>query len=145
MKAEAWLKTLVILMWMITILGVLFSIASTYFLPSELRDWLADQENASVTLSEWLLLIFGVPLIIAMIVASVGLFLLRRWGAWLYAITTFLSIGIMTLGGPRVEHPVAAAFFETAILLSGIVIGISCFSDVFRNNTQANVASESMS
>ncbi len=145
MKTDAWLRTLVILMWIVTILGVLFSITSTAFLPSELKGWLADQENASITLSEWLLLILGVPLIIIMLVASVGLFLLRRWGAWLYAITTFLSIGIMTLGGPSVEHPIAAAFFETATVLSGIVIGISFFSDIFRNAELANGAAESMS
>jgi hypothetical protein len=145
MKTDAWLRTLVVLMWIVTILGILFSITLTAFLPSELRGWLADQENASVTLSEWSILILGTPLVIAMIVASVGLFLLRRWGAWLYAITTFISMGIMALGGPSVEHPIAVVFNEMAILLSGIVIGISYFSDVFRNNALANGASESMS
>ena len=138
MKTSSILRVLLVLEWIVIITGVVLSCIMAAYLPPELQAWLAGQAEASVTMSDWLLLFLGVPLLIVMLVASIGLFMLRRWGAWLYVITTFLGTAIMPFTGPTVDHALADAVDETALILSGIVIGIAFFSNALKQEEQPN-------
>jgi putative Mn2+ efflux pump MntP len=138
MKTSTTLRALLVLEWIVIVAGVVLSFIMEAYLPPELQAWLAGQADAGITMSDLVLLLVGVPLLIVMLVASIGLFMLRRWGAWLYAVTTFLGTALMPFTGPTVDHALADAVDETALILSGIVIGIAFFSNVLKQKEQPN-------
>ncbi len=138
MKRTTVLRALLILQWILIVAGVALSLALESHLPVELQAWLKAQADGSITTTDWLLLFLGIPLLVVMIVGSVGLFMLRRWGAWLYLITTSLGTTLMPFTGPTVDHVVADAVDEIALIFSGVVIGIAFFGNVLKQDNQPN-------
>ncbi len=145
MKTLTLLRALLGLEWALTVVGVVLSFSLQSYLPPELQAWLEGQSDSGVTSSDFVLLFLGGALLIVMIVASIGLCRLRRWGAWLYLATTFLFTAFMPFMGPTVNHALADAVFEFALILSGAVIGIAFFGNVLQQTGKLNQAGEATS
>jgi len=67
---------------------------------------------------------------------------LQRWAAWLYLVSLLIGYALFPFTGPTVEHALADAVDELAILMSGSIIGLAFFSDALRGrNTAPDAAS----
>jgi len=107
--------------------GMVISLDGDGFLPKELADWQAAQqaeEQGALILGFILIL----PLIAALLASLVGLFLFKKWAAWLYLAITVLGSVFMLLE-PTVESGVAAFFTYLEAHVSGVILGVAFFSN----------------
>ena len=63
-------------------------------------------------------------------IASLGLFFRQRWAGFLYVSLVILGYVFMGFLGPTVEHAIADAVDEVAVLISGMIISLIAFTDV---------------
>lgn len=129
MKLSTILRWCLVLEWVFIGASIVASSLLEPSLPEPLAAWLRAESEGDLTAREIMLFIAVVPLLVSMIVATVGLLCLRRWAAWLYLITNVVGTLLMTLTGPTVEHAFADALDEIGIVLSGMVIAIAFFTD----------------
>lgn len=102
-------------------------------LPAEV---LALEEQQAIPLADFvsmtpgaIALIAAVVIISAVIASIIGLLKLRRWGAWLYLVTTLLALPVPFLCGFVVLHPIHQMLDSICLFLPGFIIGLSFFSD----------------
>lgn len=116
-----------ILFWIfLCLVRVAVSFADNSLLPKELADWKASQEtddDAAVIG----FLIFVLPLMAALIASLAGLFMFKKWGAWLYLALSLLG-SLSMLIEPIVESGLSACFSELLSCLAGVIIGVAFFS-----------------
>jgi len=128
MRIQNILRLVVILEWVFLITGLALSFALEGTLPLELRNWLASESERPLRLSDIALLLVGVPLLIADIVASVGLLFLQKWAAWLYLVSNVGGYLFLPFTGPSVDHAVADTMDEISTLLTGVVLTLAFFT-----------------
>jgi len=133
MRAATALRICIVLVWAMVIIGVPISIKLESKLPIQLQIWLQDEYAREISTGEAIASIAGIVLIIVMVVASVGLFRLRRWGAWLYLGCSVAMIPFYAFLGPTVEHALVSVFDELVTIAECIMIGIAFFSDALRD------------
>ena len=128
----------------VTILYMVLNHMLRPYLPPELIDWLGRATTRGLTPGIWIIVGLFVPLLILSIVSTVGLFLLKRWAAWLNLSTAIFGILLISIGPPIVDHAVPGSLGQMAALISGTIIGISFFSGVLKNKDteQSNVPRE---
>jgi len=134
MKSSTILRWCLALEWILFLFGAFANCALRSRLPEPLVAWLKVEDMGDSTTGELVLLAISLSLLVAMIVATAGLFCLRRWAAWLYLISFVLGIVIMALSGPNVEHAIASAFDDIGTALSGIVIALAFFTDSLKKS-----------
>ncbi len=107
--------------------GMVIALAGDGFLPKELADWQAAQqpEEEGAFILGFILIL---PLIAALLASLVGLFLFKKWAAWLYLAITLLGSVFMLLE-PTVESGVAAFFTYLEAHVSGVILGVAFFSN----------------
>lgn len=135
MKSSTMLRWCLVLEWVFILVGMATAFALESSLPAPLAAWLKGEADSDLTSGQFVLVALGIPLIVSMIVATIGLLCLRRWAAWLYLITTVLEFLIMPFTGPTVEHALADALEQVATVLSGIVIALAFFTDSLKKRT----------
>jgi hypothetical protein len=132
MNTSTVLRICVVLEWVFAGSGIALSLLLESALPDPLRQWLSAELEKSLNLHDVLLLFLIVPLLLCAIVSSIGLFLLKRWAAWLYLGTVIVGFLLYPLMGPTVEHALADAVDDIAVVLSGLIIGLAFFSDALK-------------
>jgi hypothetical protein len=115
--------------WICIVAGVLASFALEAHLPQPLQAWLAQEAETPLGVEDNVMLVACFPLIISMVVASVGLFAGRKWAAWVYLVTSVLGILVMTLTGPTVAHAIPDTLDDISVAMSGMVIALAFFTD----------------
>lgn len=131
MKASVVLRLCVALELALAVVAIASSYALESFLPEPLRAWQAAASEA-VTFGDFVLFAFIVPLIVCLLVASVGLLLLKRWAAWLYLGVTVVGVLLTPFTGPTVEHPLTDMAGEIGSILNGMVLGLAFFTDALK-------------
>jgi len=112
------------------LVGMVIALAGDGFLPKELADWQAAQQAAQQAEDEGALIlgfILILPVIAALLASLVGLFLFKKWAAWLYLAITVIGSVFMLLE-PTVESGVAAFFTYLEAHVSGVILGVAFFS-----------------
>lgn len=137
MKSSTILRWCLVLEWMFIAIGMTISTALESSLPEPLTEWLRMETEADLTVGSIVLVALGIPLLIAAIVATIGLFCLRRWAAWLYLVTNALGMLTMPFTGPVVEHPLANAFDEMGVIMIGMVLALAFFTDSLKKESSA--------
>jgi hypothetical protein len=132
MRPSTVLRICVVLEWTFLGLGIVSSFLLESSLPDPLRDWLAADAEGDIALREVGLLVVMIPLLLCALVGSIGLLFLKRWAAWLYLISLIIGYALFPFMGPTVEHALADAADDMAVLLSGLIIGLAFFSDALR-------------
>jgi hypothetical protein len=110
-------------------LSIVLGLALESWLPGPLQEWLAAEADTDLTLDDGMLAAFGLLLLLSSIVASVGLFCLQRWAAWLFLFNVLAGYLLLLRTGPIIMHPVEATVDEIATLFSGLVLGLAFFTD----------------
>jgi hypothetical protein len=120
------LRACILISVFLTLVYFAVSLAEESLLPKELAEWKAAQETADdVTMLLGVVLVM--PLIAALIASLVGLFMLKKWAAWLYLVLILLG-SLLMLIEPSVESGLSAFFSDLDTVLGGVILGIAFFS-----------------
>ena len=129
------LQILVILEWIIVIAAVTLS---TLFLhdrmPLELKLWIDADLETDFTTSDIMSLVF----LVANFVGSVGLYNLKKWGAWIYLGSGILILPLVPFTGPLVLHGIESAMYDITMIISGMIIALAFFTDTLNGNKNSN-------
>jgi len=117
------------LSWVIGITSIILSFVLQDRLPEGLQAWLNEDFERDMEAYEAVILSISFAAILSWIVASVGLFMLQRWGAILFLISWAVFLILNPFTGPVVEHPLSATLWAIADILTGVVLGLAFFSD----------------
>lgn len=134
-KSSTLLRWCLALEWVFIAAGITVSTIMESSLPEPLTTWLMTEAEADITIGDIAFVALAIPLLISAVVATVGLFCLRRWAAWLYLITTVLGMLLTPFTGPVVEHPLADMFDEFGIIMIGMVLALTFFTDSLKKNS----------
>ena len=135
MKSTTVLRLCLVFEWVFVASAVAASFLLESSLPEPLSSWLRAESERDMTGGELIFALTCVPLIISIIVATIGLLCLRRWAAWLYLITAVVGVILMPLSGPHVEHAITDALGEIGSVMSGMVIALAFFTDSLGKKT----------
>ena len=123
------LRVLIATEWLVMLAGVVCVLALELPLPAELEAYVDRQDKlSSAAHSIWL--IVGVPVLLASIVASIGLWFFRRWARPLYAFTIAATIVITAFEGPVVQPALLGTFTEISSLVAGAILGVAYFAPI---------------
>jgi hypothetical protein len=109
-------------------LGLAASFAGESGLPASLQEHIDQQRNAELSVSDWVLLAIGLPLVIAWMVSFVGMLRFSRWSRPLAVATSAMSILLLPLLGPTVEPSIATALNYASGMLYGAVLALAYYS-----------------
>ena len=111
------------------ILGAVLDIVLEQRLPEPLREYLA-AESESWSGTDTAMLCVGVPVLIALIIAWIGLWRLWPPARPLYLYSWLASIVMVAFLGPSVSSAIGYMLGEGAILAAGFILGLIYFSDL---------------
>lgn len=120
------LRTIVLISAFMGLIGLAVALADDSLLPKELADWKAAQE-AEDDATAIIGLVLVMPLIAALVVSLVGMFMFKKWAAWLYLGLSLLG-SLLMLIEPSVESGLSAFFSDVDTCLGGVILGIAFFS-----------------
>ena len=70
---------------------------------------------------------------LAGIIAAVGLLFLQRWAAWLYLFSIALGYCLLPFTGPVVEHGVASVVDDSSTIFTGMILALAFFTDALNS------------
>jgi hypothetical protein len=97
-------------------------------LPEPLRAWNADHAADFSTTSLVALAPIGVALFLTVIVASVALLQMKKWGAWLHLGSSAFAYPLLLLLGPFVQHSLTYFLDSLTAIVTGCLYGVAFFS-----------------
>ena len=116
------LKILVALYWLVGTLDVGASLWFTAALPPGLQAWQEVQAAAQAGIGEWLLRIWMIILLLALIVGSLGIFRSQNWGRWGFALANVAMFASYPLLDAMVYTWFGGLFADLAMLLTGAIL-----------------------
>jgi len=138
MKKSNMLRWCVALEWVFGLSGVVAYFALESSLPQPLAAWLKAEAERDMTTLEMATVPVFLLFLVSYVVATVGLFRLRRWAAWLYLISCIGVVILTPLTGPTVQHALAQVLNDIAGMLSGMVIALAFFTDSLKEKDELN-------
>jgi uncharacterized membrane protein (DUF485 family) len=108
----------------VTILAIIVTFAGESSLPEPLRDYVAAQYEADLTASKIVIAAIGIPLIIALAVSIIGLYLFWWFARPLSVIVWAIGLILQPFAGPYVDWGLAVSLYELAALLMGVVLAV---------------------
>jgi hypothetical protein len=130
MSSRGLLRTLIVAEFVLGIVSIVVSLLTESSLPEPLQTYLAEEAEADITTRDIVMLATGIPLLILLLVSSIGLFSFWRPARILYVITTVVGLLGMPFFGPYVDSGWGAMFEEAAIIISGMILAMIYFSPV---------------
>jgi hypothetical protein len=108
----------------VSIVGVVVSLAGESSLPAPLRDYLAAQCEANLTVSDILLACVAIPLLIAGVVSIIGLYRFWRFSRPLTVVVWGIGFILQAFIGPTVDSGFATSLYELVAGLTGIILAV---------------------
>jgi len=142
MNPSTALRLFVVLELILVIGGVVSAALLEGNLPEPLRQWLVAEAEREPTPQETAVLAILIPVLISSVAGSIGLLLLKRWGAWIFLIALIAGSALMPFTGPTVAHPLADAIDELSLILSGLIIGLAFFTNALRSSARPTHAEQ---
>jgi len=112
------------LIWwaLLIISSVVGAVSERYFLPAELVSYLDSLAAAKRTVFDWISLAAFFVVLIAFVIASVGLYKFKRWGRTLLLWTNVVFVIISPVFGVSVVSALASPLYSLESLLMGGII-----------------------
>lgn len=148
MPSKGFLRTLIVAEFALTIIGAVVSLLTEPLLPEPLRDFLAAESTAEVTAREIIMFAAAIPLLILLLVSSIGLFFFWRPARILYVITIAAGLLVAPFFGPYVDAGWGTTFGDAAMIVSGVILALIYFSplkDLYEKPKVAPGATEGQS
>lgn len=128
MPTKGLLRTLIIAEIGIGIVSIVVSLITESMLPEPLRAFLEAESEAEITARELVMVTAAIPLIILLLMSSIGLFFFWRPARTLYLITVVLGLAMTPFFGPYVDAGWGTTFEEVAVIISGVILALVYFS-----------------
>lgn len=122
------LRVLIVTDLVLIAVGVVIGIIGEAWLPEPLRAFEQARAEADMTTRDWILVGVGIPLIIAVPVASIGLMCFWRPARPLYLASIVAAALLMPLGGPYITSGWAETLESVSLTVSGVVLAVIYFS-----------------
>ena len=116
---EARFKWFIIVWWLSAILGIIATFIEDRFLPAELISFRTAQANSEPTVFDWIGITLAVPLFIALIIGSIGLYRLKAWGKMTFVVVNVLGLTLSPFFGPSVMSELTSGVWYFHSLLTG--------------------------
>lgn len=128
MPSKMLLRTLIVVEIVLGIIGGVVSFLTESVLPESLRAYMDAASETNVTGWEMIMFAAGIPLLIAALISSIGLFLFWRPARVLYLIAMIAGVLLTPVFGPFVDAGWGRAFEEAAGVVSGVILALVYFS-----------------
>ena len=116
-------RWMILIWWVLAIICIVVSAAGErYLLPSELASYIDSQAVAEETTFDLIVLAIAGFLLVAMIIASIGLYKFNGWGRTLFLWSNILSIAIFAAIGPFVSSGILGTISYVDSLLTGGIL-----------------------
>jgi len=135
-KTRNILRAAIICEWVFIILQVVSSFMFKDTLPELLQQWLVRKQEACITSFDIMFLFLAIPLLIAYLISSVYLLLLKKWAKWTYLVSLLFMAILVVLDGPDLSNAIESLFAELASICSGIIIALVFFTNVLNNTAE---------
>lgn len=123
-------RQLILLSIVTAIISVMLSILLEPYLPGELRVYLENQSEKDVTNFDALLAFFAISIIIQSIIATIGLYKLKKKYRTQILWITVISFVLCPLAGPTVSSGWSDMFMIISEMLWGAVLAVSYCSPI---------------
>ena len=134
MNARKALRFAIVVLWLSVAIGLLISYPLESDLPSHLQQYITWDMEQDLSQWQFALMIFGLLLVVAIFVGSIGLFVFRAWARNLFVISWGALLLISPFLGPTVSHCFVSFFSHLGTLSAGIILGIVFFTDAIKPN-----------
>lgn len=105
-----------------------FALASS--LPAPLQTYLLTRSRGPFDFGDVFALSVIVPLFVALVVAWIGLWMLKRWARVLYTALVVVSLVVTLFVGPIVTSALGAMLYSASSLAAGVILGIIWLSEL---------------
>jgi hypothetical protein len=130
MSLKSTFRILVVTDLVLILLVAVVGLVSESSLPEPLRAFEQSRAEADMTTSEWIIVGVGVPLIVAIFVASFGLMFFWRNARSLFSVTTILALLVVPFGGPYITTGFGSALESLSCGFTGFLLAIIYFSPI---------------
>ena len=114
-------------------LYIIANILTEPMLPGLLQEYLAlEAESEEISISDILVLIIGMPTLVAFIAALIGLIRVKLWARKLYLLTAPLMILVCLLVNPYVETGVGYTLDQLSVFLSGMIMALLLYTGSYQ-------------
>ncbi len=119
-------------------MSIATGLAMDDLLPAPLLEWSIESQDFSGTqlLALSILVLYAIG---ALIVGSVGLLRMKRWGAWVHLSASLTGFIALPMYGPIVQHPVTSLVDGLGVLVSGCIYGVAFFSTALSETDHVGV------
>jgi len=124
------LRVLIVGEFLLAVLSLIVGIASEGSLPEPLREFERSRAEGEMTTFDWVILGVVIPVLIAGLVAYVGLLLFWRPARGIYLATTVVAGLISPFLGPEVATGPAGALEDLSCIVTGVLLAVLYFSPV---------------
>jgi hypothetical protein len=124
MPSKGFLRTLIVAELVLGITSVVVSLFTESMLPEPLRAFVEAESEAEVTTHDMILLAAGIPLILLVLVSSIGLFVFWRPARILYVVTIVAGLLLTPFFGPYVDAGWGRVFEDAAVIVSGVILAL---------------------
>jgi len=128
MPTKGFLRTLIVAEIGIGIICIVVSFFTESMLPEPLRAFLEAESEAEITARDLVMIAAAIPLIILLLMSSIGLFFFWRPARVLYLITVVLGLAMTPFFGPYVDAGWGTTFEGVAMIISGAILALIYFS-----------------
>ena len=111
------------------VFSALLDIALQSKLPEPLRNYLA-AESESWSATDNIVLVIGVPMVVATIVGWIGLWRLWRPARSIYLYSWLAGLLLTAFSGPAVSSAFGYTLSDASVLSAGLILGLIYFSDL---------------
>ena len=122
-------RLVIILGWATFAAAVAAQALSRRYLPPQLQDFLAAEQQAKLVEGYTLVVVAALLILVFSLVTQVGLFLLKSWARPCYVVSFALSyLFVLFVGSPTVTSATGYALASLNAALSGFVLALIYFS-----------------
>jgi hypothetical protein len=123
-------RILVVLEWLIIISGLVVYFLTKAALPSEVREYLENQNSAPLTTADMIFFCVSVVLILLTIVTSIGLFFFKRWSKTLLLLSYVVTILLTPTHTVYINTGWTELLFTVGDILGGMILALVYFSPI---------------
>jgi hypothetical protein len=118
-------RGLVIGYLILLVASVVTEFATESWLPEPLQAYLQTEEENELTAKEIIIVLVGLSMLLAEVVAVVGLCFFHNWSRWLFLGATVVWVLLTSYAGPYVLSGMAEAMNCLTVLLNGAILAIA--------------------
>lgn len=136
-------RLVLVIQFVVLVLSVVADYHFIQYLPEQLQNYLAWEENQDITENESIIFIFILPLLLVYFLSIFGLFFFKVWAKKAYIISSIIMLFLTPFLSPTVEHAFVTAIGSLEASCLGFIFALLIFCDVVPSESMPNKAIKS--